>query len=158
MKSLLALAAVASAASICGAQTWNFNIDGLQSAPPNASPGFGTGTVTYNAGTNSIDWNISWTGLLAAPTAMHFHQAAAGTNGPVIVPIGSWTGGTTGGTIGSAGGLSPGFVAALIAGDVYFNLHTPIFPGGEIRGQVVPTPAAGALLGLGVLAAGRRRR
>jgi hypothetical protein len=39
----------------------------------------------------------------------------------------------------------------------YVNLHNANFPGGEIRGQI-PEPAAFALLGLGLLGLGVRRR
>lgn len=154
---LISMAVVASAGAACSAQTWNFDISGLQEVAPNASPGVGTGTVTYNAMTSTMSWNISWSGLLAVPTMMHFHQAPAGTNGGVVINITGWTGGTTGGVMGMTT-LSPSLETALLAGNLYFNLHTQVFPGGEIRGQVVPAPAAGALLGMGILAAGRRRR
>ncbi len=60
------------------------------------------------------------------------------------------------------------FIAGLIAGETYLNIHTgpgPApngFPGGEIRGFVaVPEPMTTSLLALGLAAAGfvsRRRR
>jgi uncharacterized protein (TIGR03382 family) len=46
----------------------------------------------------------------------------------------------------------------LLAGNVYVNIHSQAFPGGEIRGNLIPTPGAVALVGLAGLAMGRRRR
>jgi MYXO-CTERM domain-containing protein len=79
----------------------------------------------------------------------------------------------TAGNYGS-GGLSSGgdctglsfmdclviFETALLSDGAYLNLHTNSFPGGEIRGQIVPEPASAALgvAALGTLAALARRR
>ena len=54
------------------------------------------------------------------------------------------------------------FIAGLIAGETYLNIHTNVFPGGEIRGFVaVPEPTIALLVALGLVAVGfvsRRRR
>jgi hypothetical protein len=69
---------------------------------------------------------------------------------------------------GSLANAETAFIAGLLAGETYVNIHTgpgPApngFPGGEIRGFVaVPEPMTAALLVLGLAAAGfvsRRRR
>ncbi|MFU8828724.1 MAG: CHRD domain-containing protein, partial [Phycisphaerales bacterium] len=54
--------------------------------------------------------------------------------------------------------LSAEMVDELFAGNLYLNFHTTAFPGGEIRGQIVPTPgAAGVLAGAALMGLRRRR-
>ncbi len=50
--------------------------------------------------------------------------------------------------------------AAIADGRAYLNIHTSLFQSGEIRGffRAVPAPGSAALLGLGLIAAARRRR
>jgi len=54
-------------------------------------------------------------------------------------------------------------IAGLNAGEAYFNIHTNVFPGGEIRAFLTQTPLPGALslfgTGLALLAlVGRSKR
>ena len=70
------------------------------------------------------------------------------------------------GFIADAGGTTALAEAALFTGitngNAYFNIHTSVFPGGEIRGFLQPVPEPGTLLllgaGLGGLVRMRRRR
>ena len=62
---------------------------------------------------------------------------------------------------GTAAGAEAALVAGLLGGRTYLNIHTNVFPGGEIRGFVVPEPMTASLLALGLAAAGfvsRRRK
>jgi hypothetical protein len=68
------------------------------------------------------------------------------------------------GWINDSGGTTALAEAALFAGIIdgraYFNIHSPTYPGGEIRGflTLVPEPATFAALGIGALALKLRRR
>jgi subtilisin family serine protease len=104
-----------------------------------------TAVFTYTAGTGQIDYAISFTSPIVLSMA-HFHRAAAGVNGPVVIPIavGDTTFGPGDPLIGSAA-VPAVDLPALLKGDLYVNFHTVAFPGGEIRGQVVPALADTAL-------------
>jgi len=86
---------------------------------------------------------------------MHFHgPAAPNLNAGVQVGVGVVGTPVVGNAI-----LNAAQVADLLAGLWYLNLHTSMFPGGEIRGQVlVPEPATLGLLGAGLIGLAWRRR
>lgn len=161
MKSGIVIASLAAAALTGNASaalfTYNFTLDGLQEVPPNASPALGTAVVTLDTDTNFLTWDVSFSGLTAPMTAAHFHSPAPpGVNAGVALGI-AGAGGTAGNIVGSAN-ISAAFEQHILDGLAYINIHTSTFPGGEIRGQVVPTPGAIALLGVAGLLGVRRRR
>ncbi|MEX2480342.1 MAG: CHRD domain-containing protein [Gammaproteobacteria bacterium] len=153
-------------------------LSGAQEVPANASTATGSAFVLFNDASKEFTWNLSFNGLSSAiggdgsPTA-HVHKAPAGAEGPVEFAIDGSNPGTVVDGTGMTSGIFTGVriltlaqESALFAGDLYFNLHTELFPGGEIRGQilpggvtVVPLPGALVLLGsaFGGLLAMRRR-
>ena len=122
-----------------------------------SSPATGFATMTLDDVTSLFSWNITWSGLLADETVMHFHGAATrDENAGIQVNFGDISG-ITSPSIGSTT-ITSTQAADLLAGLWYINIHTELYPGGEIRGQVevVPIPAAGllflsALTGLGFI-------
>jgi hypothetical protein len=139
-----------------------------------ARTGTGTFLLTLTGTTMTINGNFS--GLSANSTAAHIHGPSGPLPGTASVlydftasGLGLATLGSTAGTInGTFGLVAKGTytvaqqVTDLQAGLWYLNVHSTAFPGGEIRGQVlpVPEPSSLALAGLGLigLAAWRVRR
>jgi len=114
--------------------------------------GTGKVTVTVDADGNAVysstlDINgISPSELITvgngALSAIHLHNAPAGENGPVLQDLIVDAGGDVEGNSGFTVIVDmaevtddAAFIEAADAGNLYFNVHTSDFPGGEIRGQ-----------------------
>ena len=106
-------------------------LSGNNEVPPVAGTAAGSGTVTI-AEDRSVKAHIMVTGMTA--TAAHIHEAAAGANGPVIVPFTK-----TGDNVFDApdgAKLTDAQYASYKAGKLYVNVHSAKNPGGEVRAQL----------------------
>jgi hypothetical protein len=143
--------------------TYTASLTGAGENPPNASTA--TGTATFLLTGDVLEIEIAFSGLTGGPaSAAHIHCCAApGANAPVWVPFAGFPN-TSSGTYTitidlstfsfSGGGTEAALIAGMNNGTAYTNTHNAEFPGGEIRGQVTPTPEPGTLLLLGTGAAG----
>jgi hypothetical protein len=160
---------------------YNATLTGPGESPVNASPGTGFAEVQYDTALHSLRVSVTFSGLLSTTTASHIHATTVspgtGTAG-VATTTPTFAGfplGVTSGTyfnvldLTQASSWNPAYIAsvtpatpagaeaalaAALAGDQsYLNIHTNTFPGGEIRGFLlpVPEPATLTLLALGTL-------
>jgi hypothetical protein len=114
--------------------------------PRTNSTATGTGQLTFNLVTGAVTGGVTTTGITA--TLAHIHSGIAGTNGPVIVNF-VRSGSDANRWDAEAGGtLTADQVNALLAGQLYVNVHSAAFPGGEIRGQIRPQGIAVAVADL----------
>lgn len=112
------------------------------------SDGTGTVTLTLDPQTLTLTAEGTFEGLSSAPlpigegpeaTPVHIHEAPAGENGPIAFPLTLESGDEpTSGTISGEATLTEEQVATLLSEGFYVNLHTETYPGGELRGQIVP--------------------
>ena len=108
-------------------------LSGAQEVPAVNMTARGDGTL--NIGDDgSVSGSITTSGITA--TAAHIHNAAAGKNGPVVVPLQKGSDG--GWTVPSGAKLNPDQLKMFKAGELYVNVHSMAHPDGEIRGQLKP--------------------
>lgn len=98
--------------------------------------GFGSATVIIK-GTTTICFAIL-TSNIGTPTAVHIHEALAGQNGGIVVPLSPPAQGNPGAASGCIGGLNSTEVADIRnnPSSHYVNVHTTDFPAGALRGQL----------------------
>lgn len=149
--------------------------------------GSGAASLLIDELTNQMTLKIDFSGLSGNTTVAHIHGptlvAGTGTAG-VLVPSGQTLPGFPAGVkagsyeqvfdllapttyrsafINNNGGTTTGardaFVASLLDGKAYVNVHSDTFPGGEIRGFLtqVPVPGPLPLLGAGAALGWSRR-
>jgi hypothetical protein len=177
---LALLAALVLQAPAAHAATLTFGgvLSGANEVPPNNSPGAGTVAVVLDPTAETIQIIASFFGLTTPDVAAHIHCCGpVGTNVGVATTIPAFAGfplGVTQGTylsplfsLEDQSFYNPAFItleggleqaeAALIAGilnqQTYFNIHTTMFTGGEIRTQNlllgVPEPSTWVMMLLG---------
>jgi Cu/Zn superoxide dismutase len=110
-----------------------------QEFPARESDAYGWADVSYNKTTKVLSYKISWYNLSGMPQGAHIHGTAMrGANSGIKHDFYALIPKTTTGTY--SGSVLVDEIAIketdLLNGLYYFNFHTPINPGGEIRGQI----------------------
>ena len=133
--------------------------------PALSTPAGGFFTATINEDGTELNWELRYFNMEGNVTQAHLHFAQKGVNGGIMVflcsnlgngPFGTQVcpadNGTVSGTIraidiiggAAAQGIAPGELFSVLrgirGGVVYANVHTTVFPGGEIRCQLLFTP------------------
>lgn len=161
-----------STASAQAAAIWfEATLSGPAESPPNASPASGLAKVEFDILAHTLSVDAAFQGLTTPTTAAHIHAPTAvpliGTAGVAtqVPAFASFPLGVTSGSFmqllmtDQASTYNPAFVTAqgsvanaetalfnsLLQGRAYFNIHTTMFPAGEIRGFLQPVPEPGTL-------------
>jgi hypothetical protein len=108
-------------------------LSGAQEVPPVSTQASGQSTIRV-----APDKSVTGMVLVSRinPTAAHIHEGARGTNGPVILPL-TKTSDTTF-VVPADAKLTDAQYASYKAGNLYINVHSAAYPGGEIRSQMSP--------------------
>jgi hypothetical protein len=124
---------VAMGVGVASAADIKVMLSGSQEMPPVTTSATGSGTITVGDD-KSVSGSVTTTGV--SGTAAHIHMAAAGANGPVIVPL--TKSGDNGWAVAPGAKLTEAQYEAFKAGNLYLNVHSEANKGGEIRGQIKP--------------------
>lgn len=115
-----------------GSGAMKVNLTGAEEVPPAKSDGKGTGSFRV-AEDGTVSGSVTTDGVKG--TMAHIHQGAKGQNGPVIVPL-TKSGDTY--TVPEGRKLTAAQLDALKAGNLYVNVHSDRYKGGEVRAQLAP--------------------
>ena len=114
-------------------------LSGSQETPAKQTQATGWADVSYNKTTHLLTFTLNWANLTGIPTGAHIHGTAArGTNAGIKFDFFSLFPKSTTGTFSSSVVVDGTSINEndLLNGLYYFNIHTPLNPGGEIRGQI----------------------
>ncbi|HEX8425611.1 CHRD domain-containing protein [Hymenobacter sp.] len=130
---------------------YTFSMNGSQERPtPNNSTAYGSGFVSMDRDQSNVHFNMVWGGLTGAVTVGHFHTGLINQSGGVVFDLAPFFNPTGGAAISAQGFWQPTGNAAPNAAanftarralqfrrdSMYANIHTAMYPNGEIRGQV----------------------
>jgi hypothetical protein len=108
-------------------------LTGAQEVPANTSTARGSNMIVIGDD-KSVTGSVQVAGM--SPTMAHIHEAPKGSNGPVILPF-TKTGDMTFAPAPGAR-LTDAQYASYKAGNLYINVHSAAYPGGEVRLQLWP--------------------
>ena len=135
--SLRLIAAAALLLAAYGGAAWSQEIkvtlSGSQEIPPVTTSASATGVITVGTD-KSVRGSVTVSGI--SPTAAHIHEAPTGTNGPIIIPLVKT--GDNVWSVAESAKLTDAQLESYKAGNLYYNVHSAAYKGGELRGQIKP--------------------
>ncbi len=124
------------------------SLNAMQESPNDTSAGTATMFATLSGDRTMLNYQITFTNLTSNITGAHFHLGAPGVSGGVVEPITTFNGNTS---VGVWNNIPDSLVGELLKGNIYVNIHTTKYPGGEIRGQLTPVNGIGFLINLNAM-------
>jgi CHRD domain len=131
--------------SIATGQDAQLTLSGAQEVPAVSTSASGASTISVSPD-KSVSGSVTTSGM--AGTMAHIHTAAAGQNGPVIIPL--TKSGENTWSVPPGTKLTDAQYDSFKAGNLYVNVHSAAHPGGEVRAQLKMTDMGMVQRGTGV--------
>jgi hypothetical protein len=98
--------------------------------------GTGTATIRILREAEKVCFRLTAQNIILPSVGAHIHRAAAGTNGPIVIPLVAPN--ASGVSTGCATDVSGSLLDEILANPAgfYVNIHTTDHPGGAIRAQL----------------------
>jgi hypothetical protein len=133
---LVMTAGLAAAPAKAETITYQAELVGTQENPTNDSSAKGHAVVKLDTETKRLSWTVEYSGLSGMAMGAHIHgPAAAGTNAGILIPF--QNAGKS--PITGSAPIDDQGIQYLKDGRLYVNVHTMMYPGGEVRGQLLKT-------------------
>jgi hypothetical protein len=110
-------------------------LSGANEVPSVVTTASGNGMLAFNPVTGQISGFVQTSGITG--NAAHIHEAAAGVNGGVIVPLTETPPGSGRWVVPAGSTLTAAQAMSFNTNGLYVNVHSAANPGGEIRGQAL---------------------
>lgn len=115
--------------------TFKATLSGANERPtPNATTGTGTSILIFDIDTKIFTVTTTYSGLTGTATASHIHKADVTVAGPIVFGFSNVS---VSPIVYTSAPLDASQEADLRANLYYTNIHTALYPGGEIRGQLI---------------------
>jgi len=106
-------------------------LSGASESTPNTSTATGSSTGVYNMSSKILTVTTTYSGITV--TVGHIHKGETGISGPVEFPFII----TASPILFTSSALSISEETDLMENKFYVNLHSAVYPAGEIRGQLI---------------------
>lgn len=128
---------VISSTAFAGGRTFTTTLTPEQETGGGHAGGSGTAKITLNQGQGTVCFDVSWANI-NAPTGAHIHEAPAGDDGDIVVPLFGAQASGTGSTSGCIEDVSTELIKDIRQNPegYYVNVHDTDHTAGAIRGQL----------------------
>lgn len=113
-------------------------IDGASNIPPRSVVATGMATFTLNNDQTELAYHVTYQDLSSLEDSAHLHNGGPREQGGIVfaLPVGTPKVGVW--------NIPPDMVTELFAGRIYINIHSVVYIGGEIRGNIMQQVATEA--------------